>query len=44
MRSTDFRNIPYPYADALTALQRTDLGTAWLRAVCQDNAARRFGL
>ncbi|WP_245997669.1 amidohydrolase family protein [Streptomyces armeniacus] len=41
---TDFPNIPYSYADALHALERTDLGTAWLRAVCHDNAARLFGL
>lgn len=41
---TDFPNIPYPYADALTALEQTGLGTAWLRAVCHDNAARLFDL
>jgi predicted TIM-barrel fold metal-dependent hydrolase len=41
---TDFPNIPYPYGDALTALERTGLGPAWLRAVCHDNAARLFGL
>lgn len=41
---TDFPNIPYAYADALTALERTGLGAAWLRAVCHDNAARLFGL
>ncbi|GAA2433629.1 amidohydrolase family protein [Streptomyces macrosporus] len=41
---TDFPNIPYGYAEALEALERTGLGTAWLRAVCHDNAARLFGL
>ncbi|OEU88255.1 amidohydrolase [Streptomyces abyssalis] len=41
---TDFPNIPYTYADALRALEKTGLGTAWLRAVCHDNAARLFGL
>lgn len=41
---TDFPNIPYSYADALHALERTGLGPAWLRAVCHDNAARLFDL
>jgi uncharacterized protein len=41
---TDFPNIPYPYADALAALEGTGLGPAWLRAVCRDNAARIFAL
>ncbi|MGD0704976.1 MAG: amidohydrolase family protein [Trebonia sp.] len=41
---TDFPNIPYPYADALAALERTGLGADWLRAVCRDNAARLFAL
>ncbi|GAB2628370.1 amidohydrolase family protein [Streptomyces capparidis] len=41
---TDFPNIPYPYAEALEGLERTGLGTGWLRAVCHDNAARLFGL
>jgi predicted TIM-barrel fold metal-dependent hydrolase len=41
---TDFPNIPYSYADALHALEQTGLGTAWLRAVCHDNAARVFAL
>jgi hypothetical protein len=30
--------------DALEALERAGLGTAWLRAVCRDNAARLFAL
>ncbi|GGO18585.1 amidohydrolase family protein [Microbispora bryophytorum] len=46
---TDFPNIPYPYAEALSALARLELPSAgrkdeWLRAVCHDNAARIFGL
>jgi predicted TIM-barrel fold metal-dependent hydrolase len=41
---TDYPNIPYAYADALEALEALDLSTAWLRAVCHDNAARLFGL
>jgi uncharacterized protein len=40
---SDFPNIPYPYADALEALERAGLGAPWLRAVCHDNAARIFG-
>jgi hypothetical protein len=39
---TDFPNIPYTYADALEALERTGLGPEWLRAVCHDNAADLF--
>src|SRR3984957_4523843 len=39
---TDFPNIPYTYADALEALERTGLGPDWLRAVCHDNAAALF--
>jgi hypothetical protein len=41
---TDFPNIPYSYTHALRALEQTGLGTAWLRAVCHDNAARLFAL
>jgi uncharacterized protein len=41
---TDFPNIPYPYLHQLEALARLDLGEAWLRAVCHDNAARLLGL
>jgi predicted TIM-barrel fold metal-dependent hydrolase len=41
---TDFPNIPYAYPDALEALEAAGLGAAWLRAVCQDNPARLFGL
>ncbi|WP_182908136.1 amidohydrolase family protein [Microbispora sp. H13382] len=41
---TDFPNIPYPYAEALSALADLDLGDGWLRAVCHDNAAGVFGL
>ncbi|MFJ9565887.1 amidohydrolase family protein [Streptomyces fuscichromogenes] len=41
---SDFPNIPYPYVHQLHALERLDLGTEWLRAVCHDNAARLFDL
>jgi hypothetical protein len=41
---SDFPNIPYPYVHQLEALERLDLGEAWLRAVCHDNGARLFGL
>ncbi len=41
---SDFPNIPYPYLHQLQALARLDLGAAWLRAVCHDNAARLLGL
>ncbi|WP_067893472.1 amidohydrolase family protein [Nocardia vaccinii] len=41
---SDFPNIPYPYAHALYALDRLDLGDAWLRNACYANAARLFGL
>jgi len=39
---TDFPNIPYSYADALEALERTGLGDHWLQAVCHHNAGRLF--
>jgi uncharacterized protein YqeY len=41
---SDFPNIPYPYLHQLEALGRLDLGAAWLRAVCHDNAVRLLGL
>ncbi|MGF1429809.1 amidohydrolase family protein [Kitasatospora sp. LaBMicrA B282] len=41
---TDYPNIPYRYHHALDVLARLDLGDAWLRAVCHDNAARLFAL
>lgn len=41
---SDFPNIPYPYLHQLRALERLELGDAWLRGVCHDNAARLFGL
>ncbi|TGZ15385.1 amidohydrolase [Streptomyces sp. S816] len=41
---SDFPNIPYPYLHQLHALERLDLGTEWLRAVCHHNAAKLFGL
>jgi len=40
---SDFPNIPYPYAEQLTALARLDLGDDWLRDVCWHNGARLFG-
>ena len=36
---SDFPNTPYPFAHQIEALQRLDLGEAWLRAVLHDNAA-----
>ncbi len=41
---SDFPNIPYPYLDALTAVQRLDLGDDWVRDVCYRNGAELFGL
>jgi len=41
---SDFPNIPHPYPEALEALERTGLGTGWVRAVCHDNAARLLSL
>lgn len=40
---SDFPNIPYPYAHQLEALERLELGSAWLRAVCWDNGVRLLG-
>lgn len=40
---SDFPSIPYPYAHQLEALERLDLGEAWLRAVCWENAERLLG-
>jgi predicted TIM-barrel fold metal-dependent hydrolase len=37
---SDFPNTPYPFAHQIEALQRLDLGDAWLRGVLHDNAAR----
>jgi predicted TIM-barrel fold metal-dependent hydrolase len=39
---TDFPNIPYEYAHQVEALQRLDLGDAWLRDVLWNNATRLF--
>jgi uncharacterized protein len=41
---SDFPNIPYPYLRQLEGLAGLGLGTAWLRAVCHDNAVRLLGL
>ncbi|MFC9858431.1 MULTISPECIES: amidohydrolase family protein [unclassified Streptomyces] len=40
---TDFPNIPYPYVHQLHALERLELGDAWLRGVCHGNASALFG-
>ncbi|HEY7484837.1 MAG TPA: amidohydrolase family protein [Streptosporangiaceae bacterium] len=40
---TDFPNIPYEYAEQLSALARLGFGDAWLREVCW-NGATRLGL
>jgi predicted TIM-barrel fold metal-dependent hydrolase len=41
---SDFPNIPYPYLRQLQGLAGLDLGPAWLRAVCHDNAVRLLSL
>jgi predicted TIM-barrel fold metal-dependent hydrolase len=41
---SDFPNIPYPYAHQLEALDRLDLGEAWMRAVLWENGARLLNL
>jgi hypothetical protein len=41
---SDFPNIPYPYAEQLTALARLGLGDDWLRDVCWRNGAALFGV
>lgn len=41
---SDFPNIPYSYADALTGLTRLGLDDNWIRAVCFENASRLFGI
>jgi len=41
---SDFPNIPYPYDEAVDALERLCLGDAWLRSVLYSNAAELFGL
>ena len=37
---SDFPNIPYPYADQLSALANLGLGDDWIRGVLYKNAAR----
>jgi len=39
---SDFPNIPYPYAEAVTALERLGLGDEWMRAVLFSNANELF--
>ena len=41
-RVVDIISLPYPYADAVEALEQAGLGTGWLRSVCHDNAAALF--
>ncbi|MFZ2530339.1 MAG: amidohydrolase family protein [Rhodococcus sp. (in: high G+C Gram-positive bacteria)] len=41
---SDFPNIPYGYVHQLEALERVAPDSAWLRAVCHDNAADLFGV
>ena len=41
---SDFPNIPYPYLHQLEAIERLDLSTEWIRAVCWDNGARLLGV
>jgi predicted TIM-barrel fold metal-dependent hydrolase len=40
---SDFPNIPYAYAEQLSALAGLGMGEDWLRRVCWDNAVRLFG-
>ena len=39
---SDFPNIPYSYLDAVDAILRLELGSAWVRGVLHDNAHRLF--
>lgn len=39
---SDFPNIPYPFADAVGALERLELGDDWLRAVLYETGAQLF--
>jgi len=41
---SDFPNIPYGYVHQLESLERVAPDSAWLRAVCHDNAAALFGI
>ncbi len=41
---SDFPNIPYPYADQITALVNLGLGDDWMRQVLYDNAARMMNI
>ncbi len=41
---SDFPNIPYPYADALAALERLGFGDDWLRKVLYSAGAELFGI
>lgn len=41
---SDFPNIPYAYAEQLSALEAFGLGADWLRAVCWANGSRLLGV
>ncbi len=41
---SDFPNIPYPYLEALEAINGLGLDESWQRAVLHDNAVRLFDL
>jgi predicted TIM-barrel fold metal-dependent hydrolase len=41
---SDFPNIPYPYSEAINALERLRLGDAWMRSVLYSSAAELFDL
>lgn len=40
---SDLPTIPYPYAHQLESLERLELGSEWIRAVCWDNGIRLLG-
>jgi predicted TIM-barrel fold metal-dependent hydrolase len=40
---SDLPTIPYPYVHQLEVLERLELGSDWLRAVCWDNGLRLLG-
>lgn len=41
---SDFPNIPYSYGHSIQAVERLELGDAWLQQVCYQNAARLFNI
>ena len=40
---SDFPNIPYPYAHQIESLEGLEMGEAWLRRVCWENATALIG-